>query len=167
LLLATAVAVIVLAFRVAGSKGGLRPPDQRRPLSPINLPTLDGQHWSLEEQKGSVVLLNFWATWCGPCRMETPELVTLAQTYGPRGFRVAGITMDEQPALDVPEFVRRYRVPYPILIPGSDFMLGRSIESLPTTMLFDRQGRLARLFIGARSAEDIAPDVEKLLAEQP
>jgi hypothetical protein len=62
--------------------------------------------------------------------METPELVTLAHTY-------------DQPALDVPEFVRRYRVPYSILIPGSGFTLGRSIDSLPTTMLFYRRGRLA------------------------
>jgi hypothetical protein len=97
--------------------------------------------------------------------METPDLVTLAQSYGPRGPSVAGITMDDEPASVVPAFVNQYRVPYPILVPNRDFTLGAVIRSLPTTFLLDRQGRVARMYRGARSAEEIAPDIERLLAE--
>ena len=165
LLLVAVVAAIVLGYR-AGGDGSLRPPDRRPALNPFRLESLGGEPWALAGQRGSVVLLNFWATWCPPCRKETPDLVTLSHTYGMRGLRVAGITMDEEPTSVVPAFVDRYRVPYPILLPDASFGLARSINSLPTTMLLDRQGRVARMYFGARSAEEIAPDVERLLSEK-
>jgi thiol-disulfide isomerase/thioredoxin len=165
ILVVAVVIVIILAFR-GGGTGGLRPPAQRRALSSFRLEAVSGPAWALEDQRGSVVLLNFWATWCPPCRRETPDLVTLAQTYGPRGLRVAGISMDDEPHSVVPAFVDRYRVPYPMLVPDRSFSLARSIDSLPTTILLDRQGRVARIFTGARSAEEIAPDIERLLAEK-
>lgn len=159
------VVVIVLAFR-GGGVGSMRPPAQRRALSSFQLAAIHGPSWSLEEQRGSVVLLNFWATWCGPCRRETPDLVTLAQTFGPRGLRVAGISMDEEPGSVVPAFVDRYHIPYPMLVPDRNFGLARSIDSLPTTILLDRQGRVARLYTGAMSADELAPDIEHLLTEK-
>ena len=165
LLLAAVVIVIILAFGTGGD-GKLRPPERRSALTPFRLASIGGPYWALDEQRGEVVLLNFWATWCPPCRMETPELVTLAQTYGPRGLRVVGISMDEDPLTVVPPFVKQYRIPYPILIPDEHFGLARSIASLPTTFLLDRKGRMARLYTGARDAEEIAPDVERLLAEK-
>ena len=165
LLIAAVVVVILLGYR-AGGDPGLRSPDRRSALTPFRLQVLGGSSWALEEQRGSVVLLNFWATWCGPCRMETPDLVTLAHTYGPRGLRVAGITMDEEPASVVPAFVKRYHVPYPILVPDQGFGLANLIQALPTTFLLDRQGRVARMFRGARTAEAMAPDIERLLSEK-
>jgi cytochrome c biogenesis protein CcmG/thiol:disulfide interchange protein DsbE len=164
-LVAAVVVIIVLAFRTSGG-GGLRPPDQRRALSSFQLASVGGPSWALEEQRGSVVLLNFWATWCPPCRRETPDLVALSQKYGPRGLKVAGISMDDEPASVVPAFVDRYHVPYPMLVPDHTFGLANSIESLPTTLLLDRQGRVARVYMGARSADEIAPDIERLLAEK-
>ena len=165
LLLVAVVVAIVMGYR-AGGDGSLRPPDRRPALNPFRLQRMGGEPWMLAEQRGSVVLLNFWATWCPPCRKETPDLVTLSHTYGSRGLRVAGITMDEDPASVVPAFVDRYRIPYPILVPDANFGLANSINSLPTTMLLDRQGRVARMYFGARSAEEIAPDVESLLVER-
>jgi cytochrome c biogenesis protein CcmG/thiol:disulfide interchange protein DsbE len=165
LLAAATVAVIVVAFR-AGGEAGLRPPDKRSALSPFRLEAVAGPPWALADHRGMVVLLNFWATWCPPCRSETPDLVSLAHTYGPRGLRVAGITMDDEPASVVPAFVDRYRVSYPMLVPGPGFGLAGLIRSLPTTFLLDRQGRVARMYRGARSAEEIAPDIERLLAEK-
>jgi cytochrome c biogenesis protein CcmG/thiol:disulfide interchange protein DsbE len=164
-LVASAAVIIALAFRT-NSGGGLRPPDQRRALSSFQLAAVRGPSWALEDQRGSVVLLNFWATWCPPCRRETPDLVALSQTYGPRGLRVAGISMDDEPASVVPAFVNKYHVPYPMLVPDRTFALAGSIESLPTTFLLDRQGRVARVYMGARSADEIAPDIERLLAEK-
>ena len=165
LLAAATVAVILVAFR-AGGDPGLRPPERRSALSTFSLQAVRGPSWALADQRGNVVLLNFWATWCPPCRHETPDLVTLSQTYGPRGLRVAGITMDDEPASVVPAFIDEYRVPYPMLIPGPGFGLAGAIRSLPTTFLLDRQGRVARMYRGAHSAEEMAPDIEKLLAER-
>ena len=113
------------------------------------------------------MLLNFWATWCPPCRKETPDLVSIAQTYGPRGLRIVGISMDDAPASVVPEFVKRYHVPYPVLVPDAGFGLAGSIDALPTSILLDRQGRVANVYSGAVTAEEIAPDLERLLAEKP
>ena len=166
MLLPAVVIVIVLSFR-SGPAGSLRPPDKRSTISPFQLAAAGGENWALAGQRGSVVLLNFWATWCPPCRRETPELVSIAQTYGPRGLRVAGISMDDKPASVVPEFVARYHVPYPMLFPDAGFSLARSIDSLPTTILLDRQGRVANVYTGAITAEEIAPDLERLLAERP
>jgi cytochrome c biogenesis protein CcmG/thiol:disulfide interchange protein DsbE len=159
------VVVIVLAFR-GGGIGNMRPPAQRRALSSFQLSAIRGPAWALESQRGSVVLLNFWATWCPPCRRETPDLVELSKTYGPRGLRVAGISMDDEPASVVPAFVDKYHVPYPMLVPDQSFGLAGSIDSLPTTILLDRQGRVARVYTGAMSADEIAPDIERLLAEK-
>jgi thiol-disulfide isomerase/thioredoxin len=167
-LLAGAAFAVIMGFRAgAGPDNRLRSPERRNALSTFRLSAIDGSHWSLADQRGSVVMLNFWATWCGPCRQETPDLVTLSHTYGNRGLRIAGITMDDDPASVVPAFVDRYHVPYPMLIPDSGFTLADSIQSLPTTLLLDRQGRVARLFRGAHSAEGMAGDIEALLAEKP
>jgi peroxiredoxin len=163
-LVAAVVVIIVLAFRNGGM--GLLPPGQRKALSSFQLRAVRGSSWALEEQRGSVVLLNFWATWCPPCRRETPDLVTLSETYGPRGLHVAGISMDDEPASVVPEFIDQYHVPYPMLVPDRSFSLARSIESIPTTMLLDRQGRVARVYYGARSADEMSRDIEHLLAEK-
>jgi hypothetical protein len=75
--------------------------------------------------------------------------------------------MDDDPKSVVPGFVDRYHVPYPMLVPDGTFALGDSIRALPTTLLLDRQGRVARMFRGAHSAEEMAGDIESLLAEKP
>jgi thiol-disulfide isomerase/thioredoxin len=168
LLLAGAAIAIIVGLRAgAGPDNQLRSPARRNALSAFRLSAIDGSQWALADQRGSVVMLNFWATWCGPCRMETPDLVTLSHTYGARGLRVAGITMDDDPKSVVPGFVDRYHVPYPMLVPDGTFALGDSIRALPTTLLLDRQGRVARMFRGAHSAEEMAGDIESLLAEKP
>jgi cytochrome c biogenesis protein CcmG/thiol:disulfide interchange protein DsbE len=133
----------------------------------IDLPMLGGGNWSLAAQRGNVVLVNFWATWCPPCRMETPGLVELYRRYEDRGLRVAGISMDDDAQQAVPQFVSEYHIPYPMLIPGNDFPLGDRIESLPTSFLIDRQGHIARTYVGAVDEETLAHDVEQLLEKQP
>jgi thiol-disulfide isomerase/thioredoxin len=168
LLLTGAAVAIIVGFRAgAGPDSQLRAPERRNALSPFRLASIGGPAWALADQRGSVVLLNFWATWCPPCRKETPDLVTLAHTYGSRGLRVAGITMDDDPASVVPAFIDRYHVPYPMLIPDESLSVASAVRALPTTLLLDRQGRVARLFRGAHSAEEMAVDIERLLGEKP
>jgi cytochrome c biogenesis protein CcmG, thiol:disulfide interchange protein DsbE len=169
LMLACAVAGVIYLISPGSTRRGsipLRPPEKRRAMSPFELPAIGGGGWSLAEQRGSVVLVNFWATWCPPCRAETPDLVEVSKRYSAAGLRVVGVAMDDNPRSAVPPFAARYHIPYPLLAPAGDFPLGDSIASLPTSFLLDRQLRIARTWVGAIDAADLAPDIEQLLREK-
>jgi peroxiredoxin len=127
--------------------------------------TLDGGSWSLASHRGSVVLLNFWATWCPPCRHELPGLVRLANTYRGRGVEVAGISMDEEREL-VRQFAAQHTISYPVLLPRPGEELASQVRSLPASLLIDREGRIAKTYVGAESEAVFRRDVEMLLAEQ-
>jgi thiol-disulfide isomerase/thioredoxin len=143
----------------------LKPAAKRAALPDFSLPALQGGKWRLSESTGKVVLLNFWATWCGPCREETPELVRVYQRYHARGFDIAGISLDDDPRSVVPGFVRRFGVPYPVLLPNSDFALAGYVEHLPTTLILDRKGRIAGSWIGQVHEDELTPAIERLLEE--
>jgi thiol-disulfide isomerase/thioredoxin len=161
---AAAFVIYALGFRTRPISTPLKEASERRALRDFALPELNGGEWSVAGSQGKVRLLNFWATWCPPCRMETPELVKLHERYRAQGFEVVGISLDEnQPA--IPPFVRLYRISYPVLLPGEGFALASSIESLPTSVLLDREGRVATIFYGAVSESDLREDVERLLRE--
>jgi thiol-disulfide isomerase/thioredoxin len=161
---AAAFVIYALGGRSQPVSSPFKPPAERKPLSSFGLPQLDGAEWVLSENRGKVLLLNFWATWCPPCRQETPELVQLHQRYQSQGFAVVGISLDEQQGAVAP-FVARYRIPYPVLLTDENFALGAQIESLPTSVLLDRQGRVATAYNGAVTEEDLRQDVERLLQE--
>jgi cytochrome c biogenesis protein CcmG/thiol:disulfide interchange protein DsbE len=140
-------------------------PANRASMPDFQLPGLDGKIWKLSDHRGRVVLVNFWATWCPPCRMETPGLVDLANRYRGKGLEVVGISLDENGAEAVRPFVARYHVPYPVLLPDLNSSLASAIESLPTTLLVDRTGRVSKRYDGAVPEEVFRRDVERLLAE--
>jgi cytochrome c biogenesis protein CcmG, thiol:disulfide interchange protein DsbE len=144
----------------------VKPVSKRAALPDFTLPVIQGGKWQLSESSGKVVLLNFWATWCGPCREETPELVQVYNRYRSRGFEIAGISLDEEPHQVVPGFIRTFRVPYPVLLPGTDFALAGHVEHLPTTLILDRKGRIAGSWIGQVHANELTPAIERLLGEQ-
>jgi cytochrome c biogenesis protein CcmG, thiol:disulfide interchange protein DsbE len=142
----------------------LRPASERRAAPLFSLPDLEGRVWNLADHRGKVVLVNYWATWCPPCRAETPSLVKLADELGPRGLQVVGISLDD--AKDViPPFVAAYKVSYPILFPQEGLSSGIQVHSIPTTLLIDKQGRVAASFEGAISESVLKKDLEQLLAE--
>jgi peroxiredoxin len=161
--ISVAVAAIIWSFTPKGASGPMKEPGSRRAMPAFSLPALGGGEWSLADQRGKVLLVNFWATWCPPCRRETPELVELHKQYAGRGFSVVGISLDERPEQVVPAFVEKYRMPYPVLTPTADFDLASRIESLPTSFLVDREGRIARTYLGAVTMEALTEDVEALL----
>ena len=145
--------------------GGVSPASERKAGGDFTLQDIDGKRWGLAEQRGRVVLVNYWATWCPPCRQETPGLVRLANEYRVKGVEVVGITLDED-LTAVREFVARYQIPYRILIPSNASNLTTMIESIPVTLLYDHQGRVAKRYVGAVSETTLKRDVEQLLAEQ-
>ncbi len=137
---------------------------QRDGASTLALPTLGGGTWSLASHRGQVVLVNFWATWCPPCRMETPELVALKNDYAKRPFEVVGINMDDDRSR-VPPFVKQYGINYPILLPDGPLAFAGDVSALPTSILVDRSGRIAREYVGMISERAVRGDIERLLGE--
>jgi cytochrome c biogenesis protein CcmG/thiol:disulfide interchange protein DsbE len=110
---------------------------------------LDGKSFDVASEKGNVVLLNVWATWCGPCRFETPELQALHEKYDARGLKVVGISVDEGDDVEVKKFLAENKVTYPVAIDA----VGRIANVLrttvlPTTVLIGRNGRIVWRKIG-------------------
>ncbi len=165
LLAAVGILAVVLWRDRAKPAAGVTSAGGRHQPIDFRLADLSGSGWQLSDRRGKVVLVNFWATWCPPCREETPGLVRLYNDYRPRGVEVVGISMDDDPRQAVPPFLREYKVPYAVLVPDSGFRLGEEIESLPTTLLIDRQGRVAKVYVGAVGESEIEEELDVLLRE--
>jgi thiol-disulfide isomerase/thioredoxin len=138
-------------------------------LLAASLPDLSGRIRHLSEWRGEVVLCNFWATWCAPCRKEIPMLVSLRDEFEPLGFEVVGIAVDN--ASKVREFARTYRVSYPVMIAeasGIDLMktLGNTAGGLPFTVLLDRDGMIRSRKLGILQSEDINRKIKDLLSKE-
>jgi len=126
--------------------------------------TLDGKTVSLSDYKGKVVLVDFWATWCGPCIVEIPELVKLQAGLGPKGFVILGVSMDED-AADVARFVKAKNFNYPVVLNGGERApKGWVVPGLPTAYLIGRDGKVLLRKFGSKSVEKLAADVEAALA---
>lgn len=165
-ILAAAVGMIIFASQDwTDGEGPAKPASSRTAMPDLALPKLGGGSWKLSEHRGQVVLVNFWATWCPPCRQETPGLIDLAHHYSPRGLVIAGVSLDEGGAAPVQSFVHEFNVPYTILVPPPDSPYVAGIQSLPTSILIDRTGRVAKTYMGAVREATLAKDVERLLAE--
>ncbi len=140
-------------------------PAAKRPAAPpFSLEGLDGRTITLARYRGSVVLLNFWATWCAPCRAEIPRLVELQNRYSPRA-RVVGISLDDDPA-PVRPFYEKFRMNYPVAIgdAGLAEKYGR-ILGLPVTFLIDCAGRIAARHDGELDASRVEREIAPLLRE--
>ena len=170
------VIVLFLGLVAVGLAVGVHAPDSvplaaakpaalRKPMPDFVLPTLSGQRWVLSQHRGHVVLLNFWATWCPPCQEETPSLVKIARDYQARGLDVAGVSMDTGGIGNVQAFADSYGVHYPILLPQPFSPMRDMIQSYPTTILIDRQGRVANAFAGALDEATLRPQLARLLSE--
>jgi thiol-disulfide isomerase/thioredoxin len=131
-----------------------------RPAAPdISGTTLTGQHLSLSGYRGSVVVLNFWGSWCAPCRAEAPDLSALATNYGTRGVRFLGIDIRDDP-VSADAFIKAFGVPYPSLNDPSDelalaFRGTVPPAAIPTTLVIDRSGRIAARILGSVSYDSL------------
>jgi peroxiredoxin len=124
--------------------------NQRREQADFTLTELGGKTWTLKEQRGKVVVLNFWATWCPPCRKEMPDLETLYQQFKDQGLVILAIS--DEDAGKVRPFIAQQKVTYPILLdPGRKVNELFQIEGIPKTFVYDRNGKLVAQSIDMRT----------------
>lgn len=161
------IAVVVIAFAVIVKWASKRSSAKAKPLAPeFTLPQLDGVPLSLSSYRGKVVLLDFWATWCVPCREETPHFVELQQKNGGRGLQIIGVSMDDSPD-PVRPFVQQFHINYPIVMgtakTGEQY---GGVLGLPIAILIDREGHIVSKHIGATGAAVFEKEVAAALSTQ-
>ncbi len=127
----------------------------RAALSDYSAKSLEGSNYRVGDQKGKVVLINAWATWCGPCRYEIPELKRLHREYGDKGLEIIGVSIDMGPAEPaVRQFVEVNKIEYPILLdPQSRLTTLLRTTSIPTSVMLDRDGNVVWRHIGIVSEQ--------------
>jgi thiol-disulfide isomerase/thioredoxin len=128
------------------------------------LTTLDGKPVSSESLKGKVVLIDFWATWCGPCRMTIPHLAALHQAYKDKGFEVVGVSLDQQGPAVVTAFVGKQSIPYTVAMGNAKIVQDfGGVRGIPTAFIISQDGKIFRKIVGAVPREQYEKDVKALL----
>ena len=169
LVVVAAVALMLYAGRHMAKSPGYSPAkvtgDARGSIAPdFELKSLEGKTVRLSDYKGKAVLLNFWATWCGPCKIEMPWFVELQKQYAAQGLEVLGVAMDDSGEETIAKFAREMGVNYPILV-GKE-AVGEAygvVQFLPTTIYINRQGRVVERVFGLVSHSEIEDSIKKAL----
>ena len=156
--------LLVLGWLVLLRPSRTAPASQLRPAPDFLLTDLSGQTLRLSDYRGKVVVLDFWATWCDPCKQEIPHFIEMQQRYGAQGLQVIGISMDddEKAARD---FQQQFKMNYPVAL-GNPKLADRygGILGLPITFMIDRSGRINARHVGATAADVLEAEIRRLLA---
>ena len=168
------VAAIVAAMLFVGfhaaRRAGAGGPDALNPIGKIapdfTLPSLEGKDVTLSAYHGHAVLLNFWATWCGPCKIEMPWFVELQKEYGPQGLEIVGVAMDDASKDEIQKFAKEMGVNYTILL-GKE-AVGQQyggVDVLPTTFFIDRDGKIISREFGLQSRSLFVDNIKQALGQ--
>jgi thiol-disulfide isomerase/thioredoxin len=146
----------------------LIPPEQRVPAIDIGAQFLNSNDLSLDELRGNVVILDFWATWCGPCRMEIPTFIQLYNDYHSKGLEIIGLSVEGGEGKSgsfFAKFISDNGMNYPVGLSSMDTIKNYGATEYPTTFFIDKQGRIALSFLGVHPEDDFNLCVQQLLAE--
>ncbi len=126
-----------------------------QPTPAFSLKDASGQTVHLADYKGKVVLLDFWATWCGPCKLEIPWFIEMERQFKDQGFAVVGVSMDEDGWSAIRPYVQNMKMNYRVLLGDDNVSTAYGgLDSLPTTLLIDRQGRIASVHVGVSMGKE-------------
>ncbi len=137
---------------------------ERKAAPDFTLKDAEGHDVKLSDFRGKVVLLNFWATWCGPCKIEMPWFVDFQRKYKDQGFSVVAVSLDEEGWDVVKPYAQDMKLNFPVLL-GNDDIAERfgGIQALPTTLIIDQEGRVYNSHMGLMSMSDYEDEIKKLL----
>ena len=160
-----AVAAVALAAGLALAIWDRTPPSADALLA-LSLPDTSGTKQPLSQWRGKVMVINFWATWCEPCREEMPQFVREQNELGPRGLQFIGIAVDQPDKVD--RFAKELQLNYPALIGGYDAVelsasMGNRLAALPFTIVIDRQGRIVQTHLGPVKKDQFHAILQQLL----
>ena len=152
----TVVVVVLLAATTAVA--------QTSPRSSLRLRSINGQRIALDRYKGSILLINFWATWCVPCRSEIPDLIKLQRRYRNQGLRIVGITYPPEEISEVRRFARQLKMNYPVAI-GTRATKTQftASDTLPMTVVIDREGKVREVIEGIMYSDEFDQKIRPLL----
>jgi peroxiredoxin len=157
-------AVLGLAVGLAGCTVPSNSPSGGQPAPQFSLPNLDGKQVNLKDFANKVIIVDFWATWCGPCREEIPHFNKLYEDYRGKGFEIVGISMDTEGPETIKKFAKDLRMEYTLLIGNEnvaeDF---GGVAGLPTTFIIDRKGNIVKKYRGFQPA--FMQEIEKAVKE--
>jgi cytochrome c biogenesis protein CcmG/thiol:disulfide interchange protein DsbE len=170
------IGAVLLAVTVFAALQAMKTPEGPKPIAErtpmaISHPTLDGGNWSMADHPGQVILVNYFATWCPPCREEMPDLKRIFSEYEKKGVRFAAVSLDQdtdsgRPRADVlTKYNASEKLPFPILTPDPNSPLFRNPFPIPQTLLIDRNGKVALHVTGMINAKQITTTLDTLLAE--
>jgi thiol-disulfide isomerase/thioredoxin len=167
------VAVVVAAMLYFGfhmaRRSGPTPPfiTKSAPAPDFTLQSLDGTNMRLSDLRGKAVLLNFWATWCGPCKIEMPWFIELQKQYGSQGLQIVGVAMDDSSKEDIAKFAKDMGVNYPVLL-GKEAVGDAygGVPALPESFFIGRDGKIVDKIIGLRGRAEIEDSIKKALDTQ-
>ena len=165
----TGLIIIVAVLALGGgilAKGFLSPVEQTSPtpLPDFNLPDVSGNLHSISEWQGKILVINFWATWCPPCRKEIPEFIALQEQYADQGLQFIGIAIDDQESVE--EYLVSTKINYPILIGARLPALPINwaiFDAVPFTLVVNQQGQIIHRHPGEFSSEQIMEIINPLL----
>ena len=168
MVLIVVVAGVYFTTRHHGAPPGIRGTGAgEHSLAPdFSLPNLTGQKLDLSSYRGKVVLLDFWATWCDPCREEIPHFVDLQNQYGEQGLQIIGVSMDDGPE-PVRDFCQRFKMNYPVVMGNAEIgELYGGVLGLPIAFLLGRDGRIYSKHIGATDISVLEREIVNLLGSK-
>lgn len=158
---AGAIAMAVWIAGQSSQSGELLPADHRASLAGVMVSGLDGSRVDLGQARPRPLVVNLWATWCGPCKQEIPLLERLAKSGQP----IIGVSIDDEPRGALKTFLANRTIGFDVAVPGPQFRVPGGIEAVPTTLLVDRQGRVAKRYIGVVNLRALTDDLKKVEAE--
>jgi len=154
-------------IKIGATKAGACPHGQEDCLPDVNYMDTNGVAYTPKSLTNQVVVVNFWATWCGPCRKEIPDLSKVYEQYKDRGLVILGVLTDDPSNQELLNFASDNEMTYPIVRANSDILQSFQYpRNLPTTFVYDRNGRLIDAHVGPLRADKFARDIEPLLAKK-
>jgi len=167
-LLLVALAVMIFLSLACGQKKAEPTGSIGSEAADFSLINLVGEEVTLEQFKGKVIMLNFWASWCGPCKAEIPDFIKMYDKHQKNGLEIVGIALSSGSAESIKQFVDKWNINYPILTGDEKYLQDLTnkyggIRGVPTTFLIDRKGNIQQKWVGARTEKVFMAEVEKYL----